>query len=170
MKNWVPDVRPILLTHVGCNQFLFEVYLPGCYGHRFDIVCPKTGQVKKEGKKTTYDIAGCICFQVSYQAFEVNFFVENRSGKCIHGTFAKQGDYLQKNVDLVQVRAGDILLMHDTGAYAMSMYSRFISHSPSPVYGIRRSGDDKFVFTCLKERESIQQTLEFWGPMDQKVI
>ena len=76
---------------------------------------------------------------------------------------------MQKNVDLVQTKAGDILLMHDTGAYAMSMYSKFISHIPSPVYGVRKSGDN-YIITCLKGRESIQQTLEFWGPTEQKIV
>ena len=64
MKSWVPDVRPIILTHVGCNQFLFEVFLPGCLRHRFHVVSPDTGLIKKDGKRATYDIAGCIGFQV----------------------------------------------------------------------------------------------------------
>ena len=76
---------------------------------------------------------------------------------------------MQKNVDLVEAKAGDVLLMHDTGAYAMSMYSKFISHIPSPVYGIRKSGGN-YVITCLKDRETIQQTLEFWGPQEQRVV
>ena len=29
---------------------------------------------------------------------------------------------MQKNVELVETRQGDLLLMHDTGGYAMSMY------------------------------------------------
>jgi len=64
VKNWLSDVRPILLTHVGANQFPFEVYLPEDSGHRFDIVCPDSGRVKRGGPKKAYDIAGCLCFQV----------------------------------------------------------------------------------------------------------
>ena len=68
VKSWVPDVRPIILTHVGSNQFIFEVYVPDCYSHRFDVVCPQTGRIKRgDGPKTTYDIAGCLCFQVCFQ-------------------------------------------------------------------------------------------------------
>ena len=77
-----------------------------------------------------------------------------------------QGDYLQKSVDLVESKAGDILLMHDTGGYTMSMYSMFNSLIPSPVYGVRKSSDSCYTLTCLKERESFQQTLEFWGPKE----
>lgn len=76
---------------------------------------------------------------------------------------------MQKRVDLVEAKAGDILLMHDTGAYAMSMYSKFISHVPSPVFGVRKCGNN-YVFTCLKDRETFQQTLEFWGPAEQKEV
>ena len=76
---------------------------------------------------------------------------------------------MQKNVELVQAKAGDILLMHDTGAYAMSMYSKFISHVPSPVFGVRKSGKN-YSIACLKDRESIKQTLEFLGPAEQKEV
>ena len=77
---------------------------------------------------------------------------------------------MQKSVDLVESKAGDILLMHDTGGYTMSMYSMFNSLIPSPVYGVRKSSDGCYTLTCLKERESFQQTLEFWGPKEPKNV
>ncbi len=28
VKRWIPGVKPIILTHVGTNQFIREAYLP----------------------------------------------------------------------------------------------------------------------------------------------
>ena len=36
-----------------------------------------------------------------------------------------QGDYLAKEVSLPSPDPGDILAIHDTGAYTMSMYCRY---------------------------------------------
>ena len=44
--------------------------------------------------------------------------------------------FLAKNVELPQeTQAEDFMIMHETGAYTMSMYSKFNSIIPSPVYG-----------------------------------
>ena len=51
----------------------------------------------QEGEKVMVDLAGTMCFQ---------------------------GDYLAKEVELPQAVAGDILAIHDTGAYTMSMYCK----------------------------------------------
>jgi len=52
---------------------------------------------KSDVDVTSYDIAGPLCFQ---------------------------GDFLVKDVQLPKVEAGDILIIHDTGAYTFSLYSR----------------------------------------------
>ena len=66
VKNWLPDIKPILLTHVGANQFYTEVYMPEVRKHRFDVA-DKRGILRK-GPKITYDIAGPLCFQVTVQS------------------------------------------------------------------------------------------------------
>ena len=40
------------------------------------------------------------------------------------GPMCFQGDYLAKEVELPQAEAGDILAIHDTGAYTMAMYCK----------------------------------------------
>ncbi len=67
-----------------------------------------------------------------------------------------------RNVELPRVEAGDILIVHDTGAYTMVMYSRYNSILPSPVYGFWRNGDD-FKFALLKKRETPDEANAFWG-------
>ena len=63
IKQWLPDVQPIILTHVGANQFIREIYRPDVYQHRFEIANPD-GKIKKDGDRKVYDIAGPLCFQV----------------------------------------------------------------------------------------------------------
>merc|ERR1719510_2183107 len=119
--HWIPENTPILVTHVGANQFITEVYLPDKRQHRFDLA-DFNGKVKQEGKRV-FDIAGPLCFQ---------------------------GDYLAKQVELSKsAKSGDILIMHETGAYTMSMYSKFNSNVPSPVYGFSLKRDRVW---CFKER------------------
>lgn len=40
------------------------------------------------------------------------------------GPMCFQGDYLAKEVELPAATAGDILAIHDTGAYTMAMYCK----------------------------------------------
>ena len=43
------------------------------------------------------------------------------------GPMCFQGDYLAKEVDLPKAAAGDILAIHDTGAYTVAMYSKYVN-------------------------------------------
>jgi len=66
-----------------------------------------------------------------------------------------------KNVTLPDsVEPGDILIIHETGAYTMSMYSKFNSLLPSPVYGFSLKSNRTY---CFKERETLNECLSFWG-------
>ena len=65
---------------------------------------------------------------------------------------------------------GDILLIHETGAYTMAMYSKFNSILPSPVFGYRRKEDGGFSVVCIKERETFQETLAFWGSETPRIV
>ena len=66
IKQWVPGVKPIILTHVGSNNFVREVYRPDLYSHRVTLA-GRNGEDKTGGDTVvTYDIAGPLCFQVLY--------------------------------------------------------------------------------------------------------
>ena len=136
VKHWLDDVTPLLQIHVGANQFVRDVYAPNLWKRRFDIYS-KVGTKKLDAKNNTYDIAGPLCFQ---------------------------GDYLAKNVKLPKTENGDWLIIHDTGAYGMVLYSKFNSILASPVYGFKRGNDgDEVIFTCFKRRETAKESLAFWG-------
>ena len=65
IKQWLPDVQPIILTHVGANQFIREIYRPDIYQHRYGIAQPD-GTLKQGSITKMYDIAGPLCFQVNF--------------------------------------------------------------------------------------------------------
>jgi len=140
VKHCVKESNPILLTHLGTNQFPREVYVPHIWRHMFSLFDNK-GK-KKEGTPIMVDVAGPLCFQ---------------------------GDYQAKDVELPPPEDGDILAIHDTGAYTMSMYCKFNSIRASPVYGFRKVGDD-IQFTCFKLRESVEECLQFWGLEKDNII
>jgi diaminopimelate decarboxylase len=82
--------------------------------------------------------------------------------------FVLQGDYLAKQIELpATLGSGDILIVHDTGAYTMSMYSKFNSFIPNPVYGFSLKNQQIF---CFKERETVADCLAFWGSKQPKLL
>lgn len=140
VKDWVPEQNPILLTHLGTNQFPRSAYLPHIWRHRFSIFTPQGSC--KDGKPMMVDLAGPMCFQ---------------------------GDYLAKEVELPKAEAGDILAIHDTGAYTMAMYCKFNSIRASPVYGYWRS-EEGLKLVCFKRRETVEECLQFWGLQEPEYL
>ena len=63
VKQWIQDVPPIAICHVGANQFYTEVYLPHIRRHRMSLA-DEFGQLKTDQCKIV-DVAGPLCFQVS---------------------------------------------------------------------------------------------------------
>ena len=69
VKHWIkddPDVRPIIMIHVGANQFVWQTYKPELMMNRLTLL-DNQGKIKKAmDSKETYDIAGPLCFQVKF--------------------------------------------------------------------------------------------------------
>ena len=74
------------------------------------------------------------------------------------------------DVELPKLEKGDIIVIHDTGGYTMSMYSRYNSITPSAVYGYEKTESGKFRIYCLKQRETPDETLAFWGNSYPRII
>jgi len=125
--------RITVLTHFGSNQFLREVYLPDVWFHRMSIV-DSSGNPKSD-QFIEQDIGGPLCFQ---------------------------GDYLAKGRELPKIADGDFLIMHDTGGYTYALYSRFNSIQAPAIYGYEKV-QDGYRFLQFKERETLEETLAFWG-------
>ncbi|KAJ9445187.1 Diaminopimelate decarboxylase [Diplonema papillatum] len=133
---WHPET-PLLVAHIGSNQFVREAYLGDVWRHRFTLLAPGGAAHSGASELALHDIAGPLCFQ---------------------------GDYLGKKHMLPKtVQPNDVLVMHDTGGYTLAMYSKYNSRQAGPVYGYR-AVKGKFEFFVLKARETIQETTAFWGP------
>lgn len=70
---------------------------------------------------------------------------------------------------LPRLQSGDIIVVHDTGGYCMSMYSKYNSITPSPVYGYEK-GEFGYKIWCFKERETAEETLAFWGNAYPRIV
>ena len=54
---------------------------------------------------------------------------------------------------------GDFILIHDTGGYTLSLWSRHTSRQIPKVLGYQNDGEQ---FKILKKRESLEDVYNFW--------
>lgn len=149
--------RNIATGHLGADYHVRAAYNPKLWMPKISIY-GKDGKFKdgkgKEGVRKT-DIAGPLCFS---------------------------GDLLVRNLDLPPVHRDDFMMVHDTGAYTMGMWSRYNSRMAPPCIGFRTatgkadtvgttqallSGAKSIVkegleFTLLKKGETVEDVLNFW--------
>ncbi|MEI8047357.1 MAG: diaminopimelate decarboxylase [Bacteroidota bacterium] len=121
----------IAITHVGADLLLRKCYNPEDWHHHITIV-DKEGKLKCGTDKNKYIIAGPLCFA---------------------------GDVIAKDLVLPIIIEGDYILIHDAGAYTLSMWSRYNSRQVPKVIGYRNEND---TFEVLKKRESKEDLYEFW--------
>lgn len=120
-----------IITHLGADMFLRKIYNPGNWHHDIFVV-NQNGNLKKSKKRVKYNIAGPLCFA---------------------------GDFLGNNILLPEVFSGDYLVIKDSGAYTLSMWSRYNSRQIPKVIGYTENGNN---FKLLKKRESPEDLLNFW--------
>jgi diaminopimelate decarboxylase len=120
------------MIHVGADLFLRECYRPEDWYHEFSVV-DKDGNLKSGLDDTPYVLAGPLCFA---------------------------GDTIARNIRLPMVEKGDYIIIHDTGAYTLSMWSRYNSRQIPKVIGYYNDGES---FEILRERESADDLWKFWS-------
>jgi len=118
-----------LMIHAGADLFLRECLNPSSWPHEYSVYT-KTGKLKTGRDETLHTLAGPLCFS---------------------------GDILAKNVSLPFTEEGDYLVIHDTGGYTFSMWSRYNSRQTPRILGYRGSA-----FEILHERETMEQLERFW--------
>lgn len=123
--------QSIVILHVGADLLLRECYNPNDWHHEISVT-DHEGHLKKGPADFTYTLAGPLCFA---------------------------GDMIVRQVRLPKVEEGDFILIHDTGAYSLGMWSRYNSRQIPKVIGYR---PDLMSFEVLKERESVQDLIRFW--------
>lgn len=135
LKNWAG--QRIAVVHVGADQFPRTAYLPELWSHTISVLGPD-GKPKSSVPASEYvkqDIAGPLCFS---------------------------GDFMAKQLLLPPIEVGDLVVIHDTGGYTMSMHSKYNSRQVAATYAYT-SKSGQFKFSLLKERETAQEALSCWG-------
>lgn len=120
-----------VMIHVGADLFLRECYNPDDWKHEITVL-DSNGHLKSGPSENKYMIAGPLCFA---------------------------GDLIAREILLPKVETGDYIVIHDTGAYTLGMWSRYNSRQIPKVVGYYQDGQK---IEVLKERESIDQILAFW--------
>jgi diaminopimelate decarboxylase len=118
------------MIHCGADLFVRECLNPKDWSHEYTVVPGHTGG-QAEGRSYRYNLAGPLCFS---------------------------GDILAKNVELPEIREGDHIIIHDTGGYTFSMWSRYNSRYTPRIFGYTK---DRFIL--LRERETPEEVAAFWG-------
>lgn len=121
--------RRIAVTHVGADLFPRAVYLPSRWRHPITVHDPRGAP--KEGPRLPWDVVGPLCFS---------------------------GDRLCKGRQLPPMAPGDLVAVHDAGAYTLAMWSRYNSRRAPAVVGL--SGEE---LQLLKPEETVAQVKAFWG-------
>ncbi|CAD7928353.1 unnamed protein product [Amoebophrya sp. A120] len=83
------------------------------------------------------------------------------------GPLCFQGDFLAKDEEFpAELQVGDLVVLKDTGANSISLFSRHCSRLCPPVIGFRRPDEtspDVVKFYEIKPRERLDELCAFWG-------
>jgi len=123
------DGTPLLIVHVGADLLMRRVYRPSDWDHDFVVLDPQGRP--RTGPLQPTKIGGPLCFS---------------------------GDLLARDRPLPAAREGDLLLVRDTGAYTLSMWSRHCSRGLPAVWGV-----DGSEVSCLFRGETPADVVRFWG-------
>lgn len=122
----------IVIIHVGADLFLRECYHPSDWHHVISVTDSK-GRLKTGRAASPSLIAGPLCFS---------------------------GDVIARDLYLPEIEAGDYIIIHDAGAYTLSMWSRYNSRQMPKVIGYE---GDEMQFELLKKREEPFDLIQFWS-------
>lgn len=123
------DGIPTLIVHLGADFLLRRVYRPEDWDHELVVLNPD-GTPSSEPVQPT-NVAGPLCFS---------------------------GDRLAHQRPLPPARPGDLLLIRDTGAYTLAMWSRHCSRGLPATWGYRNTG-----MHCLHAGEQPADVAQFWS-------
>lgn len=123
------DGKPLLVVHVGADLLLRRVYRPDDWDHELIVLAPDG--TPRAGPTRPTSVGGPLCFA---------------------------GDLLTRGRPLPEAHEGDLLLIRDTGAYTLSMWSRHCSRGLPPVYGLEGDAID-----VLYRGERPEDVVRFWS-------
>jgi diaminopimelate decarboxylase len=122
--------RRTAVIHFGADLFLRRVYRPSEWQHRISVLAADASLKTCESEPHT--LAGPLCFA---------------------------GDILAENLWLPRVEEGDWIILHDSGAYTLSLWSRHCNRGLPPVFGYT---DRPLNFHLLYRGEQPEDVVRFW--------
>ncbi|MFT7582645.1 MAG: diaminopimelate decarboxylase [Myxococcota bacterium] len=125
------DGEPMAVVHLGADFALRVAYHPDNWWLDMSVYSAN-GEPKELVDLKPMHVAGPLCFS---------------------------GDFIARARMLPAIEPGDILVLHDTGAYTMGMWSRHCSRGMPTVVGIEGDG----TFRTLRKRESTSDMVRFWS-------
>jgi|ETNmetMinimDraft_26_1059896.scaffolds.fasta_scaffold19690_4 diaminopimelate decarboxylase len=123
----------VAVIHLGADFLLRPAYRPDQWQHDL-VVLGADGRPKCAEPTGEWTVAGPLCFA---------------------------GDVLARGLHLPPVQSGDLVLIRDTGAYTVGMWSRYCSRVIPAVVGFR--GGNPPVFSELRRRETPTDVVRFWS-------
>ncbi|MEO0602757.1 MAG: diaminopimelate decarboxylase [Myxococcota bacterium] len=123
------DGVPTLVVHLGADLLLRRAYRPQDWNHEL-VVLDAQGRPKTGERQPTH-VVGPLCFS---------------------------GDRLADLRPLPPAEPGDLLLVRDTGAYTLAMWSRHCSRGMPPSWGFRTSD-----LRLLHPGEQPEDVARFWS-------
>ena len=125
---------PMAVIHLGADFLLRPAYRPDQWRHDLVVLDGAAAPRPSSATHERWTVAGPLCFS---------------------------GDVLARDVPLPDVEPGDLVLIRDTGAYAVGMWSRYCSRAIPAVVGFR---DERApVFEQLRARERAVDVVRFWS-------
>jgi len=135
--------KKVAIIHAGSDFFVRECYAPADFEKRVSAF--KADGTRVPDSPQVFDIAGPLCFG---------------------------GDKVRRSIPFPEVEEGDYVVVHDTGANCLSLFSKHCSRSAPPVIGYWRdeSSEDGFALAVLKEGETPEDVLRFWGTDSIRIV
>jgi diaminopimelate decarboxylase len=99
--------RRLATIHLGADMFLRLAYQPQTWRNRITVLA--ADGTPKPGPSEPWTLVGPLCFA---------------------------GDVVASDRPLPRIEAGDLIVIHDVGAYTMGMWSRHCSRAPPPTLGL----------------------------------
>jgi diaminopimelate decarboxylase len=122
--------KRIAVIHAGADLFVRTAYMPDVWQHRITVHAPDG--TPKTGDESAWDIAGPLCFS---------------------GDLVARGRILPEEIE-----PGDLVVIHDAGAYTLGMWSRYNSRLSPGVFGWL----DATGFEVLRRPETVEDVFRFW--------
>jgi diaminopimelate decarboxylase len=132
-KHEDEELQQTAIIHAGSDLFLRTCYKPDLFPHRLSIY--KSDGSVSVAPVIKQNVAGPLCFG---------------------------GDMIGRSIMLPKIERGDFMVIHDSGANTISMFSRHCSRAAPAVYGYREQ-DQCIQLVLLKPAETPEDVMRFWG-------